>query len=355
MEEVRRVPAEALLQFTAEAFRELGVLPEDATVAAEALVHADLLGIDSHGVARLATHPGYVRGLRRGLVAPRAQLRVEHETAATARLDGGSGLGAVVATRAMELAIAKAQAAGAGFVAVANSHHFGVACHYATMALSHDMIGIAMTNAAPQVVPTFGRRAALGTNPLSLAAPAGSERPLVVDIASSVVSAGKVDLVGRAGGAIPSGWLVDRDGLPTTDPAALWNGGALLPLGSRPELGSYKGYGLAVAVDVLCGLLSGAGYSAMLETEGWSAGHFLAALRIDAFRPAARFKAMMDAMIRSLKAVEPAPGAERVYVHGEKELATEEERRRLGVPLHPDVLKSLRDLSVELRVPFPWR
>jgi len=348
-----RVPAEVLLRFTAGVFEKLGVPPADAAAAAEALVHADLMGIDSHGVARLATHPGYVRGLQRGLIAARAELRVEHEAPATALLDGGNGLGVVVATRAMELAIAKARAAGAGFVSAANTHHFGIASHYAMMALPHDMIGIAMTNAAPQVVPTFGRRAMLGTNPLSLAAPAGAERPFVVDVASSVVSAGKVDLVARAGGAIPDGWLVDREGVPTTDPGALRSGGALLPLGSRPELGSYKGYGLAVAVDVLCGVLSGAGYSSVLDATSWRTGHFLAALRIDAFRPAAQFKAMMDEMIRGLKAAEPAPGADRVYVHGEKELSTEEERRRLGVPLHRDVVASLRDLGAELGVPFP--
>ncbi len=350
--ETSRVSADLLLRFTAEVFEKLGVPPADAAVAAAALVHADLLGIDSHGVARLATHPGYVRGLQRGLIAPRAELRVEHEAPATALLDGGNGLGVVVATRAMELAIAKARQAGTGMVAVSNTHHFGIASHYAMLALPHDMIGIAMTNAAPQVVPTFGKRAMLGTNPISIAAPAGDERPFVVDIASSVVSAGKVGLVAQAGGAIPDGWLVDREGVPTTDPQALWTGGALLPLGSRPELGSYKGYGLAVAVDVLCGVLSGAGYSPILDATSWKTGHFLAALRIDAFRPAAHFKAMMDEMIRGLKAAEPAPGAERVYVHGEKELATEEERRRLGVPLHPEVVASLRALGQELGVPF---
>lgn len=348
-----RIDYQALHTFTREVFARFGVPPGDADVAAAVLVHADLLGIDSHGVARLAGHPGYVPGLRNGIINPVARPRIVAETVATALLDGDAGLGGVVSTRGMELAIAKAREAGLGAVAVTNSHHFGIASHYAMLALDHHMIGIAMTNAAPQVVPTFGRNALLGTNPLSVAVPAGAEQPFILDIATSVVAAGKVEIAQRTGQPIPDGWLVDPNGLPTTDPQALWSGGALLPLGSHPMLSSHKGYGLAVVVDVLCGVLSGAGFSSILDPVRWTAGHFFLALRVDAFRPLSSFLPMMDQMIQTLRAAEPAPGYRRVYVHGEKELEARRDRLANGIPLHPTVIESLRELATELSLSFP--
>lgn len=348
-----RVNHQALRDFTRDVFASLGVPGDDAVTAADVLVHADVLGIDSHGVARLAGHPGYVPGLKSGIIRPSAEPRVVTETASTALLDGDGGLGGVVSTRAMELAIAKASDSAVGVVTVTNSHHFGISCHYAMLALPHGMIGIAMTNAAPQVVPTYGKHALLGTNPLSVAVPAGQERPFILDMATSVGAAGKIEIAQRTGKPIPDGWLVDADGRPTVDPKALWSGGSLLPLGSRPELASYKGYGLAVAVDILCGVLSGAGYSSILDPIGWSTGHFFMALRIDAFRPLPAFLLMMDSMIQALRTAEPAPGAERVYVHGEQELDAERDRLRNGIPLHPSVVESLRGVANEFGVAFP--
>jgi LDH2 family malate/lactate/ureidoglycolate dehydrogenase len=348
-----RVDHRALRGFTRDVFTRLGVAATDADVAAGVLVHADLLGIESHGVARLAGHPGYVAGLKRGIVNPRGQPEVVSETPTTALVDGNGGLGGVVSTRAMNLAIDRAEAAGVGMITVRNSRHFGIASHYAMLALPRGMIGLAMTNAIPQVVATGSKHAMLGTNPLSLAAPAGAERPFVLDMATSVGAAGKIEVAERSGKPIPDGWLVDTDGRPTTDPRVLSGGGALLPLGSKPELASYKGYGLAVVVDVLCGILSGAGYSSILDADTFGVGHFFLAMRIDAFRPLAAFQDMLDAMIRDLRAAEPAPGYERVYVHGEKELAAEADRLANGVPLHPAVVESLASLSRELGVALP--
>src|SRR5438105_4473002 len=269
------MPAETLLRvdhhrlqaFARDVFGRLGVPVDDAHVAASILVHADLLGIESHGVARLAAHPGYAAGLKRGIVKADARSSIVTETASTALVDGDEGLGGVVSTRAMQLAIDKAAANGVGMVTVRNSRHYGIASHYAMLALPHGMIGLSMTNAVPQVVATNGKHALLGTNPLSVAVPAGDERPFILDMATSVGAAGKIEVATRTGKAIPEGWLVDADGVPTVDPQALWNGGALLPLGSKPELASYKGYGLAVVVDVLCGVLSGAGYSRVLDAD----------------------------------------------------------------------------------------
>jgi LDH2 family malate/lactate/ureidoglycolate dehydrogenase len=347
-----RVPADILRGFTRDVFVKLGVPLDDATTAADVLVHSDVLGIDSHGVARLAGHPGYTPGLKQGYVKPVATPRVVQETVATALFDGDAGLGGVVSTKAMNLAITKARGAGVGLVTVRNSHHFGIACHYAMLALPHDMIGIAMTNAAPQVAPTYGKRALLGTNPLSFAAPTGSERPFILDMATSVVAAGKVEIAQRLGKPIPDGWLVDADGRPTVEPAALWNGGALLPVGSKPELASYKGYGLAVMVDVLCGVLSGAGFSSLLDLETWDTGHCFLAIDVGALQSLGGFKQMMDRMIQTLRQAEPAPGSDRVYVHGERELDAERDRLANGVPLHPTVVASLRELAKELTVPF---
>jgi L-2-hydroxycarboxylate dehydrogenase (NAD+) len=351
---LERVHHSRLRRFTHDVFRKLGVPTDDATISADVLVHSDLLGIDSHGVARLGGHPGYVLGLERGFIKPVARPFVANETESTALVDGDSGLGGFVSTGAMEIAIAKAAKTGVGVVTVTNSHHFGIACHYAMLALPHGMIGISMTNAAPQVVPTYGKNPMLGTNPLSIAVPAGIERPFVLDMATSVGAAGKAEIALRAGRTLPNGWLVDPAGVPTTDPRTLWEGGSLLPLGSFPELASHKGYGLAVAVDVLCGVLSGVGFSNTLDPTRGETGHFFMALRVEAFRPLGPFVMMMENMLRTLKSADPAPGAQRVYVHGEKELDAEIDRLAHGVPLHPEVVQSLSELADRLGVESPF-
>ena len=341
--------------FVTACLARLDVPDGDATLAADALIAADLTGVDSHGVARFAGHPSYVPGLKAGRVNPKPNDRVTQEQAATALYDGDGGMGVVVSTRAMGVAIEKARQAGAGIVTVTNSRHFGIAAHYARMALPHGMIGVSMTNAYPQVAQPGGAGATLGTNPISIAAPAGDEPPFVLDVATSVGAAGKAEIAMRQGKSMPTGWLVDNSGQPTEDPAVLFGnrGGSLLPLGSFAELGSHKGYGLGVAVDVLCGVLSGAGYSAVLDPVSWSTGHFFAAIRVDAFRALPGFQAMMDEMIRFLRSVPRVPGVSRMYVHGEPEWETERERRELGIPLHPQVVAGLATLEADLGVPFP--
>ncbi|HEY3080595.1 MAG TPA: Ldh family oxidoreductase [Chloroflexota bacterium] len=353
--EIDRYAHAELHAFVVAVFERLNVPRADAELAADALIAADVTGVDSHGVARLAGHPSYVPGLRDGRVNPRPNDRVIGQRDATALYDGDGGLGVVVSTRAMRVAIGKAERAGAGIVAVTNSRHFGIAAHYARMALPHGMIGLSMTNSFPQVAQPGGAGPTLGTNPISIAAPAGDEPPFVLDMATSVGAAGKADLARRAGKSMPDGWLVDARGRATTDPNVLFVEpfGALLPLGSFPQLGSHKGYGLAVAVDVLCGVLSGAGYGAILDPQSWSTGHFFAAIRIDAFRALPGFRAMMDEMIRFLRGVPRVPGLSRMRVHGEPEWETERERRERGIPLHHSVVASLRALEADLGVRLP--
>lgn len=354
-----RVQAEPLKGFCRRVFEKLDVPPEDAQVTADNLVLADLRGISSHGVARLRR---YVKGLQDGVMLANPKIEVVQETATTALIDGGAGLGQPVSARAMRLAIQKAREAGAGFVAVRNSNHYGIAGYYALMALQEEMIGISMTNAAVLVVPTFGRDAMLGTNPISVAAPAGEERAFVLDMATSTVPRGKLEVYDRQEKPLPLGWATDERGVATEDASKVLKnllaraGGGLLPLGGAGELmGGHKGYGLALLVDVLCGVLPGAGYANTIypkTAEGKplpaNVGHFFGALRVDGFRPLDEFKATMDDIIRRLKRSPKAEGEERIYIHGEKEFEMEDERRLGGVVLHPKVVTDLQGIADEL-------
>jgi L-2-hydroxycarboxylate dehydrogenase (NAD+) len=358
-----RVQAEPLRTFCSDVFEKLDVPRKDAEVTADNLVAADRRGISSHGVARLRR---YVNGLKNGMMIPRPDINVVQETATTALIDGGGGLGQPVSVRAMRLAISKAKAVGAGFVTVRNSNHYGIAGYYSLMALEEELIGISMTNAAVLVVPTFGRDAMLGTNPISVAAPAGKERAFVLDMATSTVPRGKLEVYNRREKPIPLGWATDERGVPTTDTAGVLGnllgrlGGGLLPLGGAGELmGGHKGYGLAMLVDILCGVLPGAGYANTIyprSPEGEplpaNVGHFFGALRVDAFRPLDEFKATMDDLIQRLKNTPKADGHERIYIHGEKEFEIEQECEVNGVSLHPKVVAEMKAIAKELSVVY---
>jgi L-2-hydroxycarboxylate dehydrogenase (NAD+) len=349
-----RYDAGQIRAWTNAVFEKLSVPPQDAAAATDALVHADLMGIDSHGLARLAVLQSYAPGLQNGTVDPKAVPEVVHEAASTAVMDGHGGLGAVAATRAMELAIAKAKKTGAGFVSVKNSKHYGASSHYAAMALEHGMIGLSMTIGGLGVVPTFGRGRRLGINPMSVAAPGGDEPPFILDIATSVVAGGKLELAKMRGQQVPTGWIVDAEGRPTNDPDDFWKGGALLPLGGAPETGSYKGYGLSVMIDILCGVLSGMGFAASIrEGRNDLTPHFQGALLVEGFGSLEAFRAMMDNMVQTLRATEPAAGAERVLVHGEKEFAAQRDREQNGIPYHPQVVGTLEKLASEVGIPLP--
>jgi len=253
----------------------------------------------------------------------------------------------------MELCLQKAQAVGLAAVAVNRSNHFGIAGYYSMMALPLDMIGVALTNASATVVPTYSRQRLLGTNPISIAVPAGSERPFVLDMATTVAAEGKIEVKDRQGKPLPLGWIVDKAGRPTTVSAAFYEGGALLPLGGEAESGGYKGYGLSLAVDILSGVLSGASSSLNVlrsvatQEKPTGIGHFFAAMRIDAFRDPAEFKAAMDQTLSTIRNSPRVEGAERVYIAGEKEFEMEERRSREGIPLLPVVAEMLRRLADE--------
>ncbi len=352
------VPEPRLKDFCNKVWTKLGVPAQDAKITTDVLVLADLRGIESHGVARL---PRYYADLKNGWTEPTDQSKIVKETKATALIDGGQSLGQVVGHKGMELAIKKAKETAVGIVSVRNSHHYGIAGYYSLMALEQDLIGMSMTNAAPLVVPTFGRNAILGTNPISLTAPAEKERAFVLDMATSVVPRGKLEVYDRQGKKMPPGWAVDKKGRVTEDPHAVLDalskrlGGGILPLGGEGEEHSgHKGYGLALMVDVLSGVLSGAatGLGVDVNKEKPNVGHFFMALDPAAFRPLDDFKRDMDRLARELKDSPKAEDQSRIYIHGEKSYARMEKFQKEGIPLSPKVVEAMRQVGTEIGVPW---
>jgi len=345
-----RVRHEKLIRFVSRSFEKLGVPPEDAEIAANVLVSSDLRGVDTHGVIRFNPYAWYVKWLKEGSMNGRPNICVIAESASTALLDADNGMGMVAGHRAMEIAIKKAAESGVGIVSVRKSRHYGMSAYYAMLALPRDMIGIAMTNASRQVVPTFGRDARFGTNPICFAVPANEERPFVLDMATNTAAAGKLELAVRLGQPIPAGWALNEKAEPTIDPRVAQQARRLLPLGGTRESGSHKGYGLGILVEILCGVLTGT--ITALNANQEPRGHLFGAINPAAFRPLAEFKQDMDRLIRELKSTPPVKGESRVYVAGEIEFETAEERAERGIPLHSSVLKGLREVSDQLDVPY---
>ncbi len=346
----KRINHEKLMRFVQRSFEKLGVPGADAEIAAETLVAADLRGVDTHGVIRFSPQAWYVKWLTDGSMTARPNIRIISETSSTALLDGDRGMGMVIGHRAMELAISKAQHSGMGMVGVRNSRHYGMSAQYAMQALAHNMIGIAMTNASRQVVPTFGREPRFGTNPMCFAVPADKQLPFVLDMATTTAAAGKLELAARLEKAIPLGWALNEKAEPTDDPRIAQKARRLLPLGGSRDNGSHKGYGLAIIVEILCGVLTGT--LTALNADQDPRGHCFGAIRIDAFRPLAEFKQDMDRLILELKSTPPVEGQSRVYVAGEIEFETAGERAERGIPLLPSVLKGLREVGAQLGVPY---
>lgn len=351
------VEAARARDFAAALLQAAGATEEDARITAEVLVASDLRGHESHGVSRLEQF--YVRPLLTGQINARPRSVVRHETAATIVIDADNGLGQPAARRAMDRCIEKAREAGMCMAIIRHSNHFGIAGYYAMQALAHEMIGISCTDAGPLAVPTGGRAAMLGSNPIAFAAPAGKNRPFVLDMATSVVPIGKVEVRARREAPLPIGWAVDEEGQPTTDASSVLDRlrrdlpGGLMPLGGLDA--GHKGYGLSMMVEILCSVLAGARAHlgdprAFSDGEPMDVNHMVAAIDIAAFGAVAEYKRDMDTYIDGMHQVPPAPGVDRVRVAGEPEFEAEEERRRRGIPLHESVVASLRALGVELGV-----
>jgi L-2-hydroxycarboxylate dehydrogenase (NAD+) len=342
-----------LFAFVQHIFLQMGCSKNDASVASKTLLSADLRGVDSHGVARLS---GYVRLWEAQRVNALPTIKIIHETPSTAVVDGDAGLGLVVAPYAMQVAIEKAKNVGTGWVSVQNSNHFGIAGIHAMMALDHDMIGIAMTNASALVAPTFSKDKMLGTNPIAVAIPAGNEPPFVADFATTTAANGKLEILQRKNKPLPKGWVQNKAGDESINANELKDGGALLPLGGNREGSSHKGYMLGSIVDIFSGVLSGANYGPWVppfpayipmpqNMPGKGIGHFFGAMRIDAFRPAQDFKNDMDNWIKAFKNATPINKNEPVIIPGEPEVAFEKIRMQNGIPLLEAVVLDLKALG----------
>jgi L-2-hydroxycarboxylate dehydrogenase (NAD+) len=353
-------PAPYLKNFAAEVFMHFGITEADAWQAADVLSRSDLRGIDSHGVARLHT---YFDMLELGRINAKPKIKVVREKTSVATVDGDNGLGLVVGPKANEIAMEKAERHGSGWVAVCNTNHFGIAGYYPLQALEKDLIGWAMTNSTKLVAPLWGAERMLGTNPIAIAFPGDKEPPIVIDMATSAVAYGKIEIALRQRSTVPRGWIVDKDGCDTTNPQEMIDGGAQLPLGSERDLGGHKGYALAAMVDILCCVLSGANWGPFAppfalrqeipaRSVGKGIGHFFGAMQIDAFIDKQEFKRQIDQWIQVFRDTKPAPGTAGPLIPGDPEREAEAIRGKEGIPLLKPVVEDLLDISRKTGIAF---
>ncbi len=348
-----RFPHAQVQQFGADLLTAAGMEALASEAAVAHLLIADLRGVESHGMARM---PSYISRLRGGLIDPRAEVSIEREFASTLSLNGNNALGLLVGPEAMRRTIVKAQESGICLTTVRGSNHFGIAGAYAVMATEAGLGGMAMTNAGRIVAPFNGARPMLGTNPIAFAVPTGSGRPLVVDMSTSTVAYGKIEIARRAGVPIPAGWAIDVDGQGATDPHQVK---ALTTLGGTRDLGGHKGYALSLMVETLCGPLAGNLWgNRIAQSTSTGAqpgiGHMFLAWRVDAFRDMADFLADMDEMIAELRACPPNPhtGAQEVLIPGDPEAEAEIVNRELGIPIRPQVLDELAAAAESVGIEF---
>jgi LDH2 family malate/lactate/ureidoglycolate dehydrogenase len=338
------IKADPLRAFCTDLFVGQGIPREEAHIIADSLVEANLTGVDSHGVSRMGI---YLKRLQEKMVNIKAQIKLISDYPAAAAIDGCNSMGAAISVQAMEIAITKAKATGCAFVTVNNSNHNGTAAYFARMALDHDMIGFSCTNAPSTMPPWGGITPFFGTNPFAVTIPADKQLPIVIDMATSVVARGKIILAAKNGKEIPLGWAISKDGEMTTDPKEALVG-AVLPFGE------YKGSAIALTIDVLCGILSGAAFGPHIASlyenfvDPQNVGHSFGAIDISKFGPTDRFKQRIDQMILEMKALRPAKGVEQVILPGEIEHNTKMRRLAEGVPLSRPVLDELNDLGKKI-------
>ena len=345
-EDILVVQADSIRNFCIAAGKAAGLSQEHSSILADTLVQADLRGVHSHGVARF---PWYIKGYQFGEVNPRPSIRVTKDLGATAVVDGNDGLGFIVSYPAMRLAMDKATKYGVGTVIVRKSNHYGMASYWSMMALEQDMIGYTTTNGHPLLAPWGGVTPSYSNNPISYAIPSGEEWPIVLDIGMSVVAMGKIRLAALRNEPLPQGWAMDKYGKPTTDPQAAIEG-LLMPMSG------YKGYGMALVNDVLCGVLSGGLFGKDVpkqKPDHYSAAgycHFFMALDIGHFMPVTEFKERVDRMIRMMKDSRLAQGYNRIYLPGEIEYETHRERVKNGIPYSRETVNQLRDLAHDMHI-----
>jgi LDH2 family malate/lactate/ureidoglycolate dehydrogenase len=339
----------ALRDYVTLVFARLGLPEEDAALVADSLVEADLRGVHSHGMLMV---PGYAGRIKRGEVNLRPRIKTVRENKGTLLVDGDNGMGQVVAKYAMELVIGKARQTGVGVVGVAHSSHYAAGAYWALKAVAQNMIGFALTGTGAAIAPWGGRTKILGTNPWTIAVPAGTAYPVVLDMATSVVAAGKLAWAAERGEKVPVGWALDPDERPTDDPKR-GLAGRLLPFGS------YKGYGLMVMVDLLASLLSGGDIgpevsSAVRDGRDLNIGHYFQAIDVSSFMPVDTFKARVDDYVQLISQSEREAGSEQVLLPGEREFRLADERRQSGIPMPRSLMTAIKTIGNELGIEAPW-
>ena len=339
-----RVPAGVMEAFDAEALGVVGMGPADAALVAESLVHADLTGVFTHGSNFL---PLYTNWIQVGSIDPNGIPEVVADNGATAIISARNAMGQVAGVQAMGLAIAKAKEFGIGAVGVRESNHFGAAAFYTLRALDHDAIGFCSTNGIQVMAPWGGVTPSLSNTPIAYAIPAHEERPLMLDMAVSVVAAGKVALAKRKGESIPADWAFTDTGEPTTDPAIAT---LMAPVGGP------KGYGLAVVLDALCGVLTGALFGQDVRRGGipntpQAMGQLFMALDVGHMMDVDEFKRRMDTQIRQMRHADKAKGVERIYLPGEIELERKENFLRDGIAFAAEIVEDLDSMAETLGIP----
>jgi L-2-hydroxycarboxylate dehydrogenase (NAD+) len=354
------IPVNVIENLIVDVFKALGVPWEDARICADVLIASDLQGIESHGVGRLKY---YYDRIQAGVQHTLTEFEIVTESETTAVVDGHHGMGHVVATRSMRLAMDKARRYGLGAVAVRNSTHFGIAGYYPRMAAREGMMGLAVTNARPAIAPTFSTEPMLGTNPIAFAAPSDLGYPFCFDAATSISQRGKIEVAARAVKPVPEGVVIDEQGQPLTDPEQILEGlgraaAAFLPLGGAGEaLAGYKGYDLATVVEILSASLCGGaflkdllGFAEDGSRRPYMLGHFFLAIDIEHFIPLELSKRITGQILRALQNARKAPGQERIYVAGEKEHEMEQIVRERGIPVNPNLKRELQTMRDELAI-----
>ena len=354
---------EYLEQFTRKVFEKMGCSPEDAKMATDVFIAAELRGYSSHGMIRIKD---YYQLWQANRINVRPDVRIVHESPSTAVVDGDGAIGMIAATKSMEIAIEKARTAGTGWVSTRGSNHYGFAGYYSMMALKHDMIGISLTIANPLVAPTGSIEPMLGTNPISVSVPAGKHPPFVSDFSTTPIARGKLAIAAKKGEKIPLGWVQDANGLPSDDPDVITRGGSMVTLGGTIQHGSHKGYALSAIVDILSAVLSGANFGPFCppslaylpvkeEKVGEGTGHFFGAMRIDGFQEPEVFKARMDKWIETFRNAKPAIDCERVLIPGDIEREREEQIRRDGINVIEPVQKDMKEIADALGMEFDYQ
>ena len=340
-----RVEQATMRKATEDIFQALGLSPANAAASADVLMYADIRGIDSHGVSNMMR--AYVYFFRQEKLNPKAVPKKTRDFGGAISYDCNQGLGLAQSRAFMLEACARAKETGVAVVTAFNGGHYGAASYYAHLALDHDMVGISMTQGGVLVAPTQGAEPLLGLNPLAIAVPSEKEVPFIFDASMSSVAGNKIHLLQRMGAKVLPGWISDAHGAPIMSEESVPDGFMMLPLGATREIGSHKGYGLCMMVEILTGLLGGTG-GGPFRRAGVS--HYFMAYNIEAFTDVATFKADSDEYLRALLECKPAPGESRVVYPGILEHEAEIERREKGIPYHPEVIEWYKTTMAEFEL-----